>query len=80
VYADVLSRVQCLQLANGDPDNPDYVNKAWFFMYCYKVSSFSFTPRAHTVPSHFTTASFLCDMVARAQAGSFIHTTEQPSP
>jgi hypothetical protein len=29
--------VQCQQLANGDPSNPDYVNKAWFFMYCYKV-------------------------------------------
>lgn len=28
---------QCSQLSIQDPTNPDYVNKAWFFMYCYKV-------------------------------------------
>lgn len=28
---------QCQQLANGDPGNPDYVNKCWFMMHCFKV-------------------------------------------
>lgn len=38
---------QCQQLANGDPHNPDYVNKAWFFMYCYKVRLSSSLPQGY---------------------------------